>query len=106
MLKLPVLFEHYKEHKKENKDVSALQFLSMHYLQGSPKDKDYDRDMQLPFKSSGDCLSVVSPAYIPVAPTVPVIKPLDVPPKEKITLQNLHLLSPHLSAIWQPPQSC
>ena len=55
LLKLPVIFQHYAEHKTENDKISFLEFLAMHYLHGSPNDKDRDRDMQLPFKTSGDC---------------------------------------------------
>ncbi len=54
LLKLPLVFQHFKEHQKENKTISFLHFLKIHYLQGSPRDKDYNRDMQLPFKTSND----------------------------------------------------
>ena len=65
LFKLPVIFEHFKEHRMEDKNISFLEFLDVHYMHGSPKDQDYDRDMQLPFKSSADCLASVVPVVMP-----------------------------------------
>ncbi|KAF2341934.1 hypothetical protein DMB71_06765 [Flavobacterium tistrianum] len=48
--KLPILIEHYQEHKKIM-DLSFVDFLSMHYWGEDIKDNDADRDMQLPFKT-------------------------------------------------------
>lgn len=49
-LKLPVFFEHYKEHQSINSNISLVDFLSMHYWGDDLNDDDDDRDMQLPFK--------------------------------------------------------
>ena len=60
LLKLPVVFQHFAEHQQEDKNISFFHFLCIHYLHGSPMDKDHDRDMQLPFKTSSEfALSVV-----------------------------------------------
>ena len=60
LLKLPVVFQHFAEHQQEDKNIGFFNFLSIHYLHGSPMDKDHDRDMQLPFKTSSEfALSVV-----------------------------------------------
>jgi hypothetical protein len=106
LLKLPVVFQHFKEHKKEDKNITLLQFLAMHYLHGSPKDKDYERDMQLPFKTSGDCLSSVVPAFVPSINEICTEKPIEIAQKEKGIPQNQFLLSTYLASIWQPPKSC
>lgn len=50
-MKLPEFIEHYKEHKAENKDINILTFITLHYLNGSEKDADYEKDMKLPFKT-------------------------------------------------------
>ena len=50
LLKLPVLFEHFKEHQLKNHHVGLLEFISMHYWGHDMDDTDNDRDMQLPFK--------------------------------------------------------
>jgi hypothetical protein len=65
LLKLPIVFQHYAEHQLEDKNISFIEFLDIHYMHGSPSDADYDRDMQLPFKSSVDCISNISFASVP-----------------------------------------
>jgi hypothetical protein len=50
LLKLPVLFEHFREHQQRDQNVDLLEFLSMHYWGQDLDDNDNDRDMQLPFK--------------------------------------------------------
>ncbi|MFA6086950.1 hypothetical protein [Mucilaginibacter sp.] len=106
LLKLPVIFEHFAEHRKENKDISFLQFLDMHYMHGSPRDKDYSEDMKLPFKTADNCVSMVSPVVIPyLAPTLenPVIY---IPEKEMYIPKDGLIPSAYLFSIWQPPKSC
>ena len=51
VLKIPALIEHYQEHKSENKNISIIGFIALHYLSGSQKDSDYEKDMKLPFKA-------------------------------------------------------
>jgi hypothetical protein len=106
LLKLPVVFEHFADHRKENKNISFLQFLDMHYMHGSPRDKDYREDMKLPFKTADNCTATVSPVLIPQlaqALAIPVIFSAET---------KLHIFdagfntSSYLSSIWQPPKSC
>lgn len=52
LAKLPVLFQHYREHIRMEGRISFLAFLQEHYIQDDPSDPDYARDMQLPFKTS------------------------------------------------------
>ncbi len=49
VLRLPLLVEHYIEHKDKVADLSFLEFLGMHYKNDVAHD---DQDMSLPFK---DC---------------------------------------------------
>ncbi|MCS6929144.1 MAG: hypothetical protein NZM43_06565 [Saprospiraceae bacterium] len=51
VLKLPVLIEHYLEHRAEAPDMSFWEYLTLHYFSGIEYDADYARDLQLPFKS-------------------------------------------------------
>lgn len=106
LFKLPVVFQHYKEHKIEDSSISMLRFLAIHYLHGSPKDKDYDRDMQLPFKTSGDCASSFSPAFVPFFVQHAAPAPLELKEKNTAVLQDQFLLSSYLASIWQPPKIC
>ena len=50
LTKIPVLVDHFKEHRSQNSSITLLGFLDMHYAHGCPKDADYDKDMELPFK--------------------------------------------------------
>lgn len=62
MLKLPLLLEHYLQHKAENKLITLANFLEMHYATTTVYDDDYAQDMQLPFKAHTEdlCFSIVS----------------------------------------------
>ncbi len=106
LLKLPVIFQHFREHQQEDKRITLLQFLAIHYLHGVKKDKDYDRDMKLPFKTSCDSVSSVAPAFVPIAVQLYIDKPLETNPKKKPVTQDRFSLSSYLASIWQPPKSC
>ena len=105
LLKLPLVFEHYAEHRKEDRNMSFLEFLVMHYLSGSPRDADYERDMQLPFKTHGDTpgssthtfvpLMVVYQCSPPPATELPVLRPAAT---DDLSPAGYH------SGIWQPPR--
>lgn len=58
LLKLPVLVQHYYEHKAGNASVTLVQFLHMHYMGHDDNDDDNLRDMQLPFKTMNDCCMI------------------------------------------------
>ena len=58
LLKLPVLVQHYYEHKAGNASVTLVQFLHMHYMGHDENDADNLRDMQLPFKTMDDCCMI------------------------------------------------
>lgn len=51
LLKLPMALSHFKQHQKEDKNISLAGFLRLHYLPGHPDDKDESEDQQLPFKN-------------------------------------------------------
>jgi hypothetical protein len=104
LLKLPVIFEHYKEHQKEDGHISMVVFLVMHYMHSSPKDKDYDKDMELPFKTQDDCISSISPAFVPVFVQHDVPAPVELNTPKAFILKNQFLLSSYLANIWQPPR--
>lgn len=105
LFKVPVIFQHFAEHRQEDKQLSLLDFLDMHYLHGSPYDQDYDRDMKLPFKSSGDVFSFfpctadrMPPAYQVVCPQKKIGKYLRFSTIDKPYTSPTH-------NIWQPPRS-
>ncbi|MBS1525338.1 MAG: hypothetical protein JST19_06805 [Bacteroidetes bacterium] len=106
LLKLPVVFEHFAEHQKQNKNISFLQFLDMHYMHGSPKDKDYSEDMKLPFKTADNCVSSVSPVVIPLLTHTLENYIVHIPEKEIHITRDELIPSSYLSRVWQPPKSC
>ncbi|MFA6060709.1 MAG: hypothetical protein WC756_21110 [Taibaiella sp.] len=106
LLKLPVVFEHFAQHRKENKSISFLEFLDMHYMHGSPRDKDYKEDMKLPFKTADNYTATVSPAL--VSQLLPALAfPVICSAETKLPVFDLWFNhAAHLSGIWQPPRSC
>ena len=105
LCKIPVIFQHYAEHRLENNHLSLLAFLDMHYLHGSPFDQDYDRDMKLPFKTTGDVFSFFP---IPVD-CMNVELTMDCP---QISLQFINKIPSSrdlgvswVQNIWQPPRT-
>jgi hypothetical protein len=105
LLKVPVLVEHYQEHKKENPAITLLGFLDLHYMHGCPRDNDYDRDMQLPFKvpthSALASLVYIVPAAIPMLLGRRVFREhTQTFPKGSFTYSFNYL-----SLIWQPPRT-
>lgn len=106
LLKLPVIFQHYAEHKKINKNITFLQFLDMHYMHGCPKDNDYQRDMQLPFKTAGDCIAAISPGFIPAILQPIMVHSVEISEVKLYIPQDQPIPSSYLSRIWQPPKSC
>lgn len=106
LLKLPILFEHYREHSQINKNLSIIAFLDIHYAQPTIIDDDYDKDMQLPFKSL-DCFSNVLTFYFNQ------VQLLGLSPKVQYTSSTssfnsyqFFYSSAFLSSIWQPPKFC
>lgn len=59
LLKLPILVDHYRQHRQEEKELAFSDFLIGHY-QASEPDLDYEQDMKLPFKKSADPESMES----------------------------------------------
>ncbi len=52
LLKMPLLLEHYMEHKMGNGDLSLTSFIYMHYVTDDGDATDEKRDQNLPFKSA------------------------------------------------------
>ncbi|MBX7050622.1 MAG: hypothetical protein K1X54_01160 [Flavobacteriales bacterium] len=103
LFRLPLLIEHFLDHKETNGDLGLLDFLVLHYSSES-KDADSDEDAQLPFKSREDGMHHVSLSTVI--------------PSENLHLQfqsfpvSLSYISSYQKrdhngaekGIWQPPQ--
>lgn len=104
LIKLPVLVEHYIEHKEKDSGLSLWQFLCMHYAHGDVKDADYDKDMKLPFKSHDGCINAITVAFIPQNHAHLFIKPVFTNANTYSVYTEKFLTSAYLSSIWQPPK--
>lgn len=107
LLKLDKLVEHYVEHTNKDKNLTLWGFLCMHYSGDNVKDADYDKDMQLPFKtldtSHYASINFCSPIQeFQFSENVLATKHYKIPVYSYSFLfsSNFH------SSIWQPPKSC
>ncbi|WP_026905254.1 hypothetical protein [Pedobacter glucosidilyticus] len=106
LLKLPILVEHLIEHKMQDNNITIFEFFSMHYALEDVRDADYERDMQLPFKTHNhinqvDC-NVNLPQYSLNVITLPTI----IQQHNTPVYRSLFIHSVYLSTIWQPPKTC
>ncbi len=106
LLKLPILVQHFIEHKEENKNLSFLGFLEIHYAHGSPHDADYDKDMKLPFKSitHSNISSISFCTPLPNFKHNPIIYYKS--NKKIFSTYSFTYSSAFLSSIWQQPKYC
>lgn len=102
-LKLPVLFDHFREHRQEDPGLGFFAFLRMHY-EKIVIDDDYQRDQQLPFRDA-DC-GIISAMATDIPPqTIRIEKehPGEFP--QSFTVRRdvvyTHL---YLNDIFQPPR--
>ena len=101
-LKLPVLIAHFMEHRAETEDMSFADFIVLHYFSGNPVDDDYDRDQQLPFRSSD--IVILSGAVIMPQPLTIQLTSFLYPVKDYPISFNSDAPSTYFADIWQPPK--
>jgi hypothetical protein len=100
VLRLPLLIQHYKEHRLLVEDLSVWEFLVMHYKTDVAHD---DQDNHLPFKDKAHSFS--APAL-----TLPLQKMVL---RETTPLTEIHhsskykevFVALHLADIFQPPRN-
>lgn len=106
LLRIPYVFTHFAEHHRQNSQLSFIRFLDLHYMHGSPKDRDYDEDMKLPFKAPDKCQSGQSTIFLLPLLSPKVIKPLEVCREVNNTYRDCFVDSGYHSGVWQPPKFC
>ena len=106
LVKLPLLVEHFIEHKEKDGNLSLIAFLNMHYSQTDVQDNDHDKDMQLPFKSHDGCINSITIAFIPNNFEGLSTKPTFTETRSFSVYHEEFLQSTFLSSIWQPPKFC
>jgi hypothetical protein len=102
LFKVPVLWEHFKEHQQRDHAITFLQYLSHHYEINDHYDDDHDRDMELPFKDFDHC----SFAQIVVLPAHKFELRVEdfLYEKTYACYYNKFITAFHLTEIWQPPR--
>lgn len=106
LTKLPILFQHYFEHKGIDQNITFWWYIQHHYSDIPHTDDDDDRDNQLPFKTTDISFGqTIAPALPPSDGNS--LKKIDtLISKHKIKVNNDR--SPHSAyagKIWQPPKS-
>ncbi|MCW3161628.1 hypothetical protein [Chryseobacterium oryctis] len=103
-LKIPILVEHFMEHKDLNPGMTVGAFLKLHY-DDPVQDSDYQTDQKLPFVSHSCPLLVaftVEPSlYLHF--TEKIFK--EILSKETI-YKSFYYNKEILNSIWQPPKFC
>ena len=102
---MPVLVQHFIEHRQMNSDITFWQFLNMHYATGDVKNADHDKDTELPFKAHDNCVASITNVYLP-AQKISITKPVQILENKHFKTPEQFLLSTFLSNIWQPPRIC
>lgn len=105
LLKMPLLVEHFIEHREQNQQITLWQFLYLHYVIDHGRDADYRKDMQLPFKTHDNCVTSVLNVYLPTQKII-VINPVRFIQNQHFRKQETLLQSTFLANIWQPPRIC
>lgn len=105
LLKIPVLAAHYIEHKHDSSNITLVQFLKIHYLVNS-KDADYERDMQLPFKTQDMHLTGAFSVFVPLADEITIDHPVASIRMSSCLVQTRFISALQLADIWQPPRIC
>ncbi|MCA6450216.1 MAG: hypothetical protein IM584_01370 [Chitinophagaceae bacterium] len=106
LVKLPLLVEHFIEHKQKKSDLTLWEFLCLHYKPTTEKDSDYAKDMKLPFKSHDGCINAVIGAFVPNNHSTEIHKPVTINSRHFPLLDETFTGSSFLSTIWQPPKNC
>lgn len=75
LLKLPFLLKHYQTHQQYDHQLGFSKFIKMHYFEVQTYDKDYQQDMQLPFKSSNRTVSLLNfvTLFVPKQTAIPAV---------------------------------
>lgn len=108
LLKLPFLVEHFIQHKEQNKDITLMEFLYLHYAYEDVQGTDYEDDMKLPFKSHGNHITtnIVDVVANSILKITIQARPIFIELKVIIISEEAFFASSYLSNIWQPPKFC
>lgn len=106
LAKLPVLVEHFREHKQWDPVISFIGFMHMHYLQDENKYGDQAKDMEMPFKTPPHSFGTILVFIMPSPDFMFISKGVFKEREQKLITDSSAYSSQYLSSIWQPPRSC
>jgi len=102
--KLPVLFQHFYEHKVIDCKITFTEYLCDHYNSIPHSDNDEERDNQLPFKTSD--LNVLKMPAIPEEESGYLQRPVRTIVADDTFLYKENFISaPDCGQVWQPPRA-
>jgi hypothetical protein len=101
-LKIPILVQHFVEHRALEPGTTFWGFMKEHYQGKFEMDEDYQRDNQLPFRTA-DCISNSFVAY--EIPATIEIQPQEFEERAEFVIINENEI-PHRATtdIFQPPR--
>ncbi len=104
LLKLPLLFSHFQEHKQRDNSITFLSFLKTHYTDSqNVNSTEKGKHEQLPFKSDTDIAAHNISFFQPfVSIQLPLV--FHAFETKKHPIHNNDYLASSLSSIWQPPK--
>jgi hypothetical protein len=106
-LKLPKLINHFIEHSQEQSNLTFIEFLTIHYVDALVYDKDYEKDMELPFKSHSDFCNCSITTFCSPIPQFTFSKEQTIKEFKKPHFNYVFTFTSNfLSNIWQPPKTC
>lgn len=106
LVKLPLLLEHFKEHKQWDHDISFMDFMYLHYIQDNNKYGDVERDMEMPFKTPLHSLGLYVGFTMPSPDFILIHKADYIEPKLIYSIDSSIYSSQYPSSIWHPPKYC
>jgi hypothetical protein len=106
LFKLPLLLEHYYDHRTENGDPGLVGFLVDHYCTEDGTDQDADEDSKLPFKSTEQLTNPGTIALLFPVSAEMLVRPALLPVTKYLILDDANIPSGFLDSIWQPPRNC
>lgn len=109
LLKMPILVQHFKEHKALEPEITFNNFIFDHYWSDVPHtDNDEDRDRQLPFNDGQHCtshsLSIFTNCSLKATRVAQPHTGFAINRKFKIS-NDFDFSAGATNNIWQPPKS-
>lgn len=103
LFRLPLLVQHYFEHRNEDAKISFAEFIEKHYNEANNHASSNTEHQKLPFKShEAGCSQTIFVDQI--FASFNFQQKIEVETKLEIIATSDFHNSPHLSRIWQPPK--